>query len=226
MIGFVRRMAALALAAALLFAAGCATAPEHAPRVKRPCPVEVLALAPFQAAEPVEEGRGVICPITAEIHAGLKVPSQAVRMMTASLPAQVEAYFGCKVITPSQLAAKLPPRPTKPGRPVRQAIARAAREAGAQAVLAGTLFRFRERQGSELGVSKPASIYFGLYLLDAQTGRVVWQGFFDETQTSLSENLLRFSTFFSRGAKWLTAEQLGQSGLREVLSRMPGRMPQ
>lgn len=205
----------------LLAAVGCASSPQAPPKVKRPCPVDLLALAPFMAAQPVEEGHGVVCPITKEIHTGI-IPTEAqTNVLTRALPQELEAFFGCKTVSPGHFLSYLPGRIDGQGRPVRQALASAARKVKAQAVLAGTLFRYRDRQGSGLGVNKPASIYFGLYLINAQTGRIVWQGFFNETQESLSENLLKAETFFSRGGKWITADQLARFGLRQVISRMP-----
>ena len=214
----------LALGLALgLFLVGCAgktTVQKITPL--RPCPVERLALAPFLSGQPCEEEDAVACPINAGIFVGQPVRVEALEAMTGQLPMAVESVFSCQLISAKRLAGRLPPAmPRQLGLPVREAIAKAGREVGAQAVLVSTLFRFEERAGSSLAITRAASVSLGLYLIEAETGDVVWQGFFDETQKSLSENLFKIHKFFDRGARWLTAAELGRYGLAELLRRMP-----
>jgi len=52
-------------------------------------------------------------------------------------------------------------------------------------------------------------------------GKRVWDGKFDETQQSLSENLLKIGSFVRRKASWLTAEELSSVGMDEMLIRLP-----
>ena len=47
----------------------------------------------------------------------------------------------------------------------------------------------------------------------------MWKGKYDETQKSLSENLLDASKFFKGGGKWVTAENLAEMGLTEMLGK-------
>jgi len=214
----------LALGLALyLFLVGCAgetTMQKIVPL--RPCPVEKMALAPFLSGQPSEEEDAVACPINAGIFVGQPVQVEALEVMTGQLPTALESVFSCRLISAKRLAGKLPPAmPQQLGRPVREAIAKAGREVGAQAVLVGTLFRFEERAGSSLAITRAASVSLGLYLIEVETGEVIWQGFFDETQKSLSENLFKIQKFFNRGARWLTAAELGRYGLAELLRRMP-----
>jgi hypothetical protein len=194
-------------------------------RPVRPCPVEVLALAPFQAGIPSEEEGGVVCPICAEIFVGERIAEKDLATITALLPATVESAFSCQFIQPSRLAWQMPSEiPQNPGLAVRQVIAKAGREVGAEAVLVGVLFRFEERQGSDMGITRAASVSLALYLIDVRDASIIWQGFFNETQKSLSENLFKLSQFFQRGGRWLTASELAQFGILELLERVPVRV--
>lgn len=216
---------ALAIGLALcLFLVGCAGEKTVKKKVAplRPCPVERLALAPFLSGQPCEEENAVACPISAGIFVGQPVPVEALEIMTGQLPAAVESVFSCQLIPARRLAGKMPPAmPQQLGPPVREAIAKAGREVGAQAVLVGTLFRFEERAGSSLAITRAASVSLGLYLINTETSEIIWQGFFDETQKSLSENLFKVQKFFDRGARWLTAAELGGYGLADLLAGMP-----
>ncbi len=208
----------------VFLAAGCAEAPSYRPATpSRPCPVEVLALAPFQAAWVNPDGQGVTCPISGEIFVGEKVPTSALVELSNLLPEVVEEVLTCQVVRPSRLAGQLPVQPEQAGEPIRLALAQATRKVKAEAVLAGTIFRWRERQGTSFGVSEPASVSLGLYLIDAKDGAIRWQAFFEETQRSLSENLLQAGAFLKRGGRWLTAAELSRSGIIQLLDRLPSR---
>jgi len=219
----IRRLTLLSLVVIFgLFLLGCATEPEPMPEnLTRPCPVKVLGLAPLQAAWPGSNPGEVICPITGEIFAGKVVPDKAVEALTMRLPAEVDRVFSCPLIRPSRLAGQLPVMPATAGPPIRRAMAQAGRKVGAEALLTGTIFRYEEREGSSVAVTRAASVYFGLYLIDSRSGDILWRGFFDETQKSLTENLFKIYSFFNRGAHWLTAADLGAAGIRETVRHIP-----
>jgi hypothetical protein len=93
---------------------------------------------------------------------------------------------------------------------------------GCDAVLAGHIYRWQEREGTAIGVNRPASVAFDLHLVRPNDGAIIWRTRFDKTQRSLSENLLDAETFFQSGGRWLTAENLAILGLNKVLKGMPG----
>ncbi len=95
------------------------------------------------------------------------------------------------------------------------------RDLGADAVIVGHLYRFRERIGSQYSVEVPASVAFDIHLIGVRDGRLLWSGKFDETQQSLDENLYQLGTFLSRRARWITAQELAVSGLEGVLETFP-----
>ncbi len=92
---------------------------------------------------------------------------------------------------------------------------------GANLMLLGTVWRYRDRTGSSAGSMHPASVAFDLYLVDVRKGDTLWSANFDETQRSLSENIFDYQTFFSRGGKWLSANELANFGVKEVLKELP-----
>ena len=91
--------------------------------------------------------------------------------------------------------------------------AAAAREFGATAVLSGTVYRYRERSGGDLGSTQPASVGVELTLHTAPGARSLWTARFDHTQHALSENALVASRYPGSGSRWLTAAELTRWGL-------------
>lgn len=90
----------------------------------------------------------------------------------------------------------------------------------ADAVMTGTVLRFRERVGEEWGAKSPASVAFTLELVDVRRGDIVWSARFDETQKSLSENLMGVFQIGERGLRWLTAEELSSEGVKQAVAQL------
>ena len=103
----------------------------------------------------------------------------------------------------------------------KQRLARRGRVNGADVVLVGFVYRFKERVGKGYGVESPASVAFDLHLIRVADGRTIWSAHFDETQKSLGDNLFRLGSFISRGGRWLTAEDLAAHGLEEIFEKFP-----
>jgi len=94
-------------------------------------------------------------------------------------------------------------------------------ELGADGVAVGYVYRYRERKGRSYSVEKPASVAFDIHLLRVNDGTLAWKGTFDRTQSSLMENLFLISSFFKQGGKWVTAEELTEGGMAEILKTFP-----
>ena len=107
-----------------------------------------------------------------------------------------------------------------------EALQKKGGELKADAVLTGHVYCFRERVGYPLSVEKPASVAFGIYLVRTSDGYILWRGIFDRTQQSLFENLLQASSFFKGGGKWVTAEELAEIGIDELLKTFPVKTPE
>ena len=92
-------------------------------------------------------------------------------------------------------------------------VAAVAREFGATAALSGTVYRYRERSGGELGTTRPASVGLELALHTAPGARLLWSARFDHTQQALSQNALVAPRYPGAGSRWLTAAELTRWGL-------------
>ncbi len=101
-----------------------------------------------------------------------------------------------------------------------QAAALAAHKFGATAVLTGEVLRYRERSGEALGTSRPASVGFELKLYAAPGGERLWTALFQETQQTITENVLRARRYPGRGTRWLTAAELARWGAQSAVDSL------
>jgi hypothetical protein len=100
----------------------------------------------------------------------------------------------------------------------KQLLLEAGRELDTDAILSGHVYRYRRRVGNAYSVETPASVAFDIFLLRVRDGSMVWSGRFDETQTSLDENLFNLKSFIRRKGRWITAEEMATYGLEELLN--------
>ncbi|MGD8835244.1 MAG: hypothetical protein PVJ19_09900 [Desulfobacteraceae bacterium] len=95
------------------------------------------------------------------------------------------------------------------------------RRKGADTIMAGYLYAFKERTGSDYGVESPAHVAFELVLVQTSSGRILWQRSFEEVQKSLSEDLLQLKSFLKRKGRWVSAREMAKGALKEMLETVP-----
>jgi len=93
----------------------------------------------------------------------------------------------------------------------------------ANVIMTGYVWKYKRRIGGSRAASSPASVGFALVLIETANGRLLWRGRFEEKQRPLSENILGAKTFFDRGGKWLTVDDLARYGVNEVFKKYPYR---
>ena len=103
----------------------------------------------------------------------------------------------------------------------RSLAVRLGRELKAAHIIAGTVWRYRERTGTARASASPASVAFVLYIIDVTDGRRLWKGTHLETQKPLSESIFEARTFFKRGARWLSVDELARYGIDEIVEQFP-----
>jgi hypothetical protein len=99
----------------------------------------------------------------------------------------------------------------------------AASKFGATAIMMGQVTRYRERQGESFGSTLSASVAFNATIYTAATVQRVWSSRFDETQRSLSENIVNARRYPGGGTRWLTAAELARWGAESAVETLPSQ---
>ena len=97
------------------------------------------------------------------------------------------------------------------------AAASAAKKLKADAAMIGFVEVYQERVGSRLGANPAASVGFEVKVVAAD-GRVLWVGRYYERQRPLTED---FVGFVKRYGMFVTAEELAEYGVEEILKEFP-----
>ena len=97
--------------------------------------------------------------------------------------------------------------------------ARVADKVGANVAVFGTLWRYREREGTAWAVRTPAAVAYEATLVHAPDGALLAVDRFEYAQQALSENLLQLPRFVEGGGRWLTRQELLDQALARTAER-------
>jgi hypothetical protein len=163
------------------------------------------------------------CPLCGNIFMTGEVEEDADYILTNHLVSLMQNRKDIDMIPPGQAQGVLSEMLSKDKYrlPERDQVIETGNALGAQIVLAGYIYRFRERVGTKYSAESPASAAFDIHLVDVASGRILWTGRFDETQRSLSENLFNIKTFFRRKGGWITVEKMAFSALEDMIQKLP-----
>lgn len=164
--------------------------------------VKAIALIPFSSEEEIaSEKEGFM---TSALHNELL--SKIKKVGTISLDNTISEFENVKK--------------KNPGLTYKEAALKVGKSLGADAVLIGNIFVYREREGTELSIVSPASVAFGVQLLNTVNGEVIWETYFTETQKPLFENVAEVGKFFKRKGMWVTADEIATEGVQEVVDKL------
>lgn len=209
----------------LLLSSGCRPLRGPLPAEERALPiVNKVVVVGFRAAMSRGEEPGVVRdPLTGAIFNAGPVSGYVVQAMNRSLFEKLVAEKRYELISPDQangvlsgiigLDSRMEMGPM-------EVLRRVGKRFGADAVLAGYIYRWREREGGDYAVNRPASVAFDIYLIRPGDGAILWKGRFDKTQRSLSENVLDLETFLESKGRWMTAQDLAVLGLGRLVTEM------
>ncbi len=94
---------------------------------------------------------------------------------------------------------------------------------GADLVVVGAVWRFREKGAGAQTPESPASVAFAVYLVEVSSGKRLWRNAFDGTQKILSEDLLGGLKQVKIGMRWISVTELARLGVASVFKKFPLR---
>lgn len=170
----------------------------------------LIAVLPVEPAPAPRDGAAAAPPPGPD--AGLAVTAQVYR----SLADQTDFRFVPDLTVDDEVST---PEVRSAGDLLDRAVA-LGKQVGADAVIFGRVFRFQKRVGTQYGATQPASVWFELAVVDVNSGEVIWQDQFDETQQPLTSNLLNWWMFWRAGPRWMSAGELAGLGVERMFGSL------
>ncbi len=204
---------------------GCTTAKPSAPPPAKHFTGNRIAFLPVKnMARVYGVNKSVISPISGTYFMTGDVMKNAEGLLADGLVSRLKNRYDIALITSEQAKNALAAILTD-GNTIfteKKRLVAIGRELKADAVLAGYLYRCRQRVGNRYSVNSPASVAFEFYLLSVSDEAVIWSGSYNETQLSLSEDLFKIKSFIKR-RRWITAGEMAADGLEEILKDFPAK---
>jgi len=195
---------------ALVTLAGCSLLQRNPPIDEH---INLIAVMPIEREEPVDAP-------TADSRSRLKAGAQ--RVVTAQVYSVLASSSKWRFVPDLTVMQALPKIASTGGLQTRARDL--GKAVGADAVLFGTVSRYKDREGSEYGATEPASVAFTLSLVSVSTGKVLWTRTFNETQQSLSSNLFNWWQFWRGGPRWFSAEEFTHLGVERLLDDLSDQL--
>jgi len=213
-------------AVSVVLLAGCVSPQAggaHISRQRDVSGVTKIAVAPFRA---IASGDPAIkfdrCPVCGTTFRACRCAENPEKKIEEMFLKELKPAGRYTVIPPQQVDGVYKRVSTEsPGESPLKTLTKVGKKIGADGIIAGYLFYYRERKGFGYSVEKPASVAFCVHLVRVEDGVSVWKGVFDKTQSSLMENILDIFPFIRGGGKWMTAEELSREGIRQILKDFP-----
>jgi hypothetical protein len=200
---------------------GACSSPKPVPaQVQVPSEMKKILVVMFRNMSPVTEGsQGVRCPLSGKVFQAGKVESGAEEILNGRLREILKDRPQVSFISSRQFQETQSGLMTESGKEAneRLLLIETARKMGADAVLAGHIYRFKDRVGGKYSVESSATTAFDLHFLRVSDGRVTWSNHFDETQKALTDDLFQIKSFMDRDGQWITSEQMGVAGLNSIM---------
>lgn len=158
--------------------------------------------------------RVVVIPFAARPRSGAEALRPDATTLVASYVAEALSARGLDVVPASDVL--------QTGIPADVSVIQMARDRfGADVVVMGSVYRWRERSGEAMGTLTPASVGFEVKVYTAADGKLFRGLIFDHTQVALGENALTAAQYPGGGTRWLTAEELARWGASQIVRTLP-----
>jgi hypothetical protein len=185
---------------------------------------KVVAVGFLRALSQTDDTGAFTNPLSGSIVFAEPVPMDIIQKMNDILFEKLAAEKGYELVSRKQAIgaySSIVVSDENVGMPALKVMQEVGKTFNADAVLAGYIYRWRERVGKNYAAESPASVCFDLQLIRPHDGVIMWKSRFDKTQKSLLENLLDMATFLKGGGKWMKVEDLAMIGLTKMVEEMP-----
>jgi len=176
----------------------------------------------FKGRRSADTGESLTCPICELTFVSENIKDGAARALTGCVQEALERRHGAKAIALDEVSSAYQEIPRDDTKDTPRSLARKTGEAlAADFMIAGTLWRYRDRVRDPLGPGRGASVAFDMYLIEVSSGKTLWKARFDETQRPLTKDIRGAKVLLKKGVKWLSADELARYGVEEAFKKFP-----
>jgi hypothetical protein len=176
----------------------------------------------FKGRRSADTGESVTCPICELSFKAENIKEGADRAITSYVQKALELIYRDKVIALEEVARVYQEILRDDAKDIPQSLAQKAGVAlGADLMIVGTVWRYRDRVRDPMEPERGASVAFDIYLIEVSSGKTAWKTRFDETQRPLTEDIRGAKMLLKKGARWVSTDEMARYGIDEVFKKFP-----
>lgn len=155
---------------------------------------------------------------------GEKIEDDAADALTAVVYSRMSLVSGWDVVPESDVQPVMDQLPPTTLSNLKENARKLGRQVSADAVLCGTVTRYKERVGEDYAAQSPAAVAFEMRLIDVHNGVVLWTARYAKQQTSLSQNIFDLPAFLNNRGRWVRASDIAQHGVDEAVNNLRDKL--
>jgi TolB-like protein len=229
----IRPPAALVLALSLaLLAPGCAKnrsasqvwqdTMEAIPVVGKDPSLEIHSV---RSIKTVKVHRLAVMPLIEHPNAtGEPIEEGAPESLTADIYSRISLVSGWEVAPESDVRDVMSTLPPTTLADMQQNALKLGHQLSADAVVYGTVTRYKERVGSDYAAKSPAAVAFAIHVIDVNNGVVLWTARYAREQKALTQNIFNLANFVENRGRWVRAHDIAQRGVEEAVADLSSKL--
>lgn len=184
-----------------------------------------LEIHSVRSIKTVKVHRLAVMPLIEHPNAtGEPIEEGAPESLTADIYSRVSLVSGWEVAPESDVRDIMATLPPTTMADIQQNALKLGRQLSADAILYGTVTRYKERVGSDYAAKSPAAVALAIHVVDVHNGVVLWSARYAREQQALTQNIFNLANFVENRARWVRAHDIAQRGVDEAIADLSSKL--
>lgn len=155
---------------------------------------------------------------------GEQIEQGAAGALTADIYSRLSLVSGWDVVPESDVRDAMSSMPPTTLADMKQNALKLGKQLSLDAVVYGTVTRYKERVGTDYAAKSPAAVAFAIHVIDVHNGVIIWTARYARQQVALSQNIFNLANFVENRARWVRAQDIARRGVDEAISDLRSKL--
>jgi TolB-like protein len=155
---------------------------------------------------------------------GEQIEQGAAGGLTADIYSRLSLVSGWDVVPESDVRNAMLTMPPTTLADMKENALKLGHQLSLDAVVYGTVTRYKERVGSDYAAKSPAAVAFAIHVIDVHNGVVLWTARYARQQLALSQNIFNLANFVENRGRWVRAQDIARRGVDEAIADLRSKL--
>lgn len=155
---------------------------------------------------------------------GEQIEPGAAEALTTDVYTRLSLVSGWNVVPESDVRDVMSTLPPVTLADMQQDALKLGKQLSLDAVVYGTVTRYRERVGTDYAAKSPAAVAFAIHVIDVHNSVVLWTARYARQQEALSQNIFNLANFVENRGRWVRAQDIASRGVEEAIADLNSKL--